>query len=350
MLGMGNSVPVIMELNPVNGEVLKFLSLDKIGSTSTNFPWFKTYGAIYHDIKDVNDGLPYYYASFIMEDALILIKINSNTLNIKYTFYKLITTGATAGDEWKNKKVPGMFLADKKDSSRMLLFGQYGGTAAVIKFDKKTAIVDWKLEFKDHNITNVAPKSDMAEIYSVVQADDDTEWFYGCGYKWVDPTQEKEKNAVTFKMSMDGDIQFLDVWAAATETSKDTCRSVAYDKTNGDVKFMLEVTSADLRPNYNSYYRYSSLNNDVLIVTMRPGGDYLKAINLNYDDASINFGVGTNSFFIHEEEYVFGGQSWGYKTKLQNVTYNLVTPTLDSHLFKFKPDGKANCFFQNDFG
>ena len=56
MLGMGNSVPVIMELNPLNGEVLKFLSLDKIGSTSTNFPWFKTYGAIYHDIRDTNDG------------------------------------------------------------------------------------------------------------------------------------------------------------------------------------------------------------------------------------------------------------------------------------------------------
>ena len=69
---------------------------------------------------------------------------------------------------------------------------------------------------------------------------------------------------------------------------------------------------------------------------------------MNYDDASINFGVGTDSFFIHEEEYVFGGQSWGYKTKLQNVTYNLVTPTLDSHLFKFNPDDKANCFFKNE--
>jgi hypothetical protein len=81
---------------------------------------------------------------------------------------------------------------------------------------------------------------------------------------------------------------------------------------------------------------------------MKPDGEYKKAINLNYDTASINFGVGTHSFFIHDGYYVFGGQSWGYKTYFQNVTYNLVSPTLDSHLFKFKPDGKANCFYQND--
>jgi hypothetical protein len=53
MLGMGNSVPLIMELNPKNGEVLNFMSLDKIGYDD---PKFKTFGAIYHDIKDVNDG------------------------------------------------------------------------------------------------------------------------------------------------------------------------------------------------------------------------------------------------------------------------------------------------------
>jgi hypothetical protein len=99
----------------------------------------------------------------------------------------------------------------------------------------------------------VGHTSDMAEIYSVVQAEDDKEWIYGCGYKWVDPTQEKEKNAATFKMSVDGDVKFLDIWAPTFKTSKDTCRSVAFDKASGDVKFMLEVTSSSLRPNYKSY-------------------------------------------------------------------------------------------------
>lgn len=85
---MGNSVPVIMELNPKNGEVLKFISLEKVGSTATNFPWFKTYGAIYHDYNDPNDGNNYYYASFIMEDQLMIVKINSDTMDIAFTYTK----------------------------------------------------------------------------------------------------------------------------------------------------------------------------------------------------------------------------------------------------------------------
>jgi len=69
-LGMGNSVPIIMELNPVDGGVIKFMSLDKVGSSETSMPWYATYGAIHHDLKDGDDGLSYYYAAFIMEDAL----------------------------------------------------------------------------------------------------------------------------------------------------------------------------------------------------------------------------------------------------------------------------------------
>lgn len=70
MLGIGNSVPIIMELNPVDGQVLKFMSLDKVGSTATSMPWYAAYGAIHHDVKDPDDGQGYYYASFIMDDAL----------------------------------------------------------------------------------------------------------------------------------------------------------------------------------------------------------------------------------------------------------------------------------------
>jgi len=77
MLGMGNSVPIIMELNPLTGLVLKFVTLDKIGSTATSLPWYATYGAIYHDVNDEDDGLAYYYAAFIMEDILQIVKVNT---------------------------------------------------------------------------------------------------------------------------------------------------------------------------------------------------------------------------------------------------------------------------------
>lgn len=90
-LGMGNSVPIVMEVNPVDGAVLKFLSLEKIGTTSTLMPWYATYGAIHHDLKDDVDGKSYYYASFIMDDALLITKINSKTLQVKYSFQYIIT-------------------------------------------------------------------------------------------------------------------------------------------------------------------------------------------------------------------------------------------------------------------
>jgi hypothetical protein len=69
-IGMGNSVPIVMELNPPDGQVTAFISLDKIGSTTTSMPWYMTYGAVYHDIQDADDGLEYYYAGFIMEDVM----------------------------------------------------------------------------------------------------------------------------------------------------------------------------------------------------------------------------------------------------------------------------------------
>lgn len=112
---------------------------------------------------------------------------------------------------------------------------------------------------------------------------------------------------------------------------------------------MLEVTSNILRPNYNQVYKYSASNADALIVTMRPGGQYLKGLNINYYTASISLYIGGNSMFAHDNYYYFGSYSWGYKTKLNNVTYNIVTPTYDSHLFRIDPDTKVQCFYQDEF-
>jgi hypothetical protein len=54
LMGEGNSAPVIMRINPLDGSVLGFLSLDKIAtsssSSSTTTSWYKFFGAIHHDI------------------------------------------------------------------------------------------------------------------------------------------------------------------------------------------------------------------------------------------------------------------------------------------------------------
>lgn len=43
-----------MELNLKDGSVLKFVSIELIGTSSTNQPWFMTYGGLYHETNNVN--------------------------------------------------------------------------------------------------------------------------------------------------------------------------------------------------------------------------------------------------------------------------------------------------------
>ena len=48
-------------------------------------PTYQTFGAIHHDTKDITDGKSYYYASFIMDNKVLMVKINADTLKIVYT-------------------------------------------------------------------------------------------------------------------------------------------------------------------------------------------------------------------------------------------------------------------------
>ena len=94
VLGKGNSVPIIMELKPSDGSVLKFMSLDKVGATDTSLPFYETFGAIYHDLRDDDDGLQYYYAAFVMDQSMQVVKINRETQEVKWNYqYEKVITG-----------------------------------------------------------------------------------------------------------------------------------------------------------------------------------------------------------------------------------------------------------------
>jgi len=231
----------------------------------------------------------------------------------------------------------------------MFLIGQFALRASVIKFDKGNAEADWKLEIKSSDETNSpAPMSEMSEIYSYAQSSKDFNWIYGCGYKWINPDQRTHRNAVTMKMSTDGELQFVHVWASASVDQKDVCRSAAYDESREEIVFLMEVTSSTLRPNYNQYAKYSSAYKDLLIVRMSPGGTFNKAMNINYEGAAVDFLLGTHSFFIADGIYFFGSFSYGYHTTVQNKTYNIATPTYDTHLFRLDPESNQKCFHQQE--
>jgi len=137
------------------------------------------------------------------------------------------------------------------------------------------------------------------------------------------------------KMSSKGKIEFLDVWLYSTETTADYCRATTYDNENDVVVYLMEVVSEQLRPHFKSVEKYSELNYDALIVVMEPSGRYKYALNINYDQASVSISIGPHSLFSQNGNLFFGTSSYGFKTKHQNVTYDIEDPKTDSHLFKF---------------
>jgi hypothetical protein len=89
---------------------------------------------------------------------------------------------------------------------------------------------------------------------------------------------------------------------------------------------MLEVTTAELRPDIYLYEKYSGANRDILIVTMKDDGRLQEGYNINMGKAGISLHIGADSMFIHDGHYIFGGQSWGYKTRYQNSTFDVKQP------------------------
>ena len=101
-----------MELNPKTGLITKFMSLEMIGTTSDNQPWYKTFGGIHHDTNDANNqGKSYYYVAFVMSDYTQLMKIDStkNPTTSNPPTHDIIWNYEytdSSGDAWKNKKTP----------------------------------------------------------------------------------------------------------------------------------------------------------------------------------------------------------------------------------------------------
>jgi hypothetical protein len=111
----------------------------------------------------------------------------------------------------------------------------------------------------------------------------------------------------------------------------------------------MEVKSPGLRPDLDDYSTCCSNQADLLIIRMKESGKVMSGYNINFYDADISMLVGDNSMFIHEDYYIFGGQSWGFNTKNQNVTFDIDNPVYNSYVFKYdysKESYNDNCFYQ----
>ena len=70
VMAIGHSVPVIMDINTMDGIINKFISLEHRETTLDVVPFYQTFGAIYNDKQDGFDGRNYIYTAFSMDDKI----------------------------------------------------------------------------------------------------------------------------------------------------------------------------------------------------------------------------------------------------------------------------------------
>jgi hypothetical protein len=213
----------------------------------------------------------------------------------------------------------------------MFLIGRIEGFASVIKFSKSNFNIQWKvlvgnMKVDDTNMylasTN-ASTTHMSEIVDAVQPQD-SDFLWCAGYAYRDSSDDSSgKYAVVFKMDQDGEIKFLYKWGQYTGSPivdsnqpliRDIARAINYDDVRKEIVVLFEVTSAGLRPDYDKYATYSANSSDIMIVIIKTGGQIMSGYNINMDKSDIGMKIGDGAFFVLGNDYVFGGQSWGFKT------------------------------------
>ena len=74
--GMGNSQPLLMDMNTADGTFNQFISLDYIHATTEDVPSYVQFGGIYYDKRDYRDYQPYFYGAFIKDSAMFMLRVS----------------------------------------------------------------------------------------------------------------------------------------------------------------------------------------------------------------------------------------------------------------------------------
>ena len=134
VLGMGNSAPVIMDINTSDGIINKYISLEYIETSSDVVPEYQMYGAIYNDKADYFDGKNYIYVAFLMDSKLEFLRLhNSNEPVVDWSYEFTDDDATTVGDLYRRKD-PQFLHTDPKDDQSIYMSGRYFGRGAVMKF------------------------------------------------------------------------------------------------------------------------------------------------------------------------------------------------------------------------
>lgn len=116
ILAMGNSSPIILDVNTANGIINSYISLEYFETSYDVVPVYRTYGAIYNDKVDYFDGKDYFYAGFLMDNKLEFLRmINGEEPVVDWSYEFTDVTRAEDSDDLFNRKDPAFLHVDPKD-------------------------------------------------------------------------------------------------------------------------------------------------------------------------------------------------------------------------------------------
>lgn len=125
-MALGDSKPIVMEVDLTDGTVTKFTSFAKLGGSDKSMPLFYTFNGVYHDVKDIDDGKGYYYVSFFQDDNLQVFRIQRDTKRIMWNYqYYYQTPSGQESLKYNTLFTPGFIHQDPSDRSRMYLIGRF---------------------------------------------------------------------------------------------------------------------------------------------------------------------------------------------------------------------------------
>lgn len=173
MTGLGNSMPLLMDINTVDGTFNRFISLDYMLASADVVPDYETFGAIYYDVRDYRDYAPYFYTAFIKDTEMFMLRVLDNPeangllVDWNYRFAPATASELTADPLFGNKE-PN-FITPSENQQMLYLVGRYEGKGSIVKFQKRDGTVRWYVKF--NQLTRI-------NAYSIAKNDDD---LFVCG-------------------------------------------------------------------------------------------------------------------------------------------------------------------------
>ena len=145
VLAQSQTVPVLLEVNTVDGSVNGYLAIESNFHTSGTS--YILNSAIYSESTGVRSD---YFAAFVMYDYLYLMKLQNTagivTIDWNYEFvFKATIRG-------EHTIQPLMMFDDSLDESVIYLAGSYDESGSLMQFRKEDAQLTWFARFEDMTI------------------------------------------------------------------------------------------------------------------------------------------------------------------------------------------------------